>query len=119
MDHPGIVHELVGDETAREAITHTYQILLDTITRNIAGVLADNNPEFLHDLRVAISRTRFGLSLAKQVLPDSVSKRFSRVIRRLGALTGTARDLDVFLLRKLGSQKAKSRLAVINLLFFR
>jgi len=90
--------ELGGGETAREAMTRAYQALLDTITRNIPGVLADYDPEFLHDLRVAIRRTRSGLSLVKRVLPDSVSSRFSREFRRLGGLTGPTRDLDVYLL---------------------
>ena len=90
--------ELGGDETAREAMTRAYHALLGTITRNIPGVLADYDPEFLHDLRVAIRRTRSGLSLVKQVLPDSLSSRFSREFRRLGALTGPTRDLDVYLL---------------------
>ena len=90
--------ELGGGETAYEAMTRIYQTLLDAITRNIPGVLADHDPEFLHDLRVAIRRTRSGLSLVKRVLPDSVSDKFSRLFRHLGALTGPVRDLDIYLL---------------------
>jgi len=90
--------ELGGNETAREAMTRVYQALLDTMTRNMPGVLADYDLEFLHDLRIAIRRTRSGLSLVKRVLPGSVSNRFSRTFRRLGALTGPTRDLDVYLL---------------------
>ncbi|MCL2790961.1 MAG: CHAD domain-containing protein [Desulfobulbus sp.] len=92
--------ELAGGETARQAMTRVYQSLLDTITRNIPGVLADYDPEFLHDLRVAIRRTRSGLSLVKRVLPDPVSERFSREFRLLGAFTGPTRDLDVYLLAR-------------------
>jgi len=95
---PKFTLELGGDETAHEAMARVYQTLLDAITRNIPGVLADHDPEFLHDLRVAIRRTRSGLSLVKRVLPDAVSNRFSRLFRRLGTLTGPTRDLDVYLL---------------------
>ncbi|MCL2459133.1 MAG: CHAD domain-containing protein [Desulfobulbus sp.] len=92
--------ELKGGETAREAMALIFQFLLETITRNIPGVLADYDPEFLHDLRVAIRRTRSGLSLVKRVLPAPASDRFSRVFSRLGALTGPTRDLDVYLLAR-------------------
>ena len=92
--------ELKGGETAREAMASIYQSLLETITRNMPGVLADYDPEFLHDLRVAIRRTRSGLSLVKRVLPAPVSDRFIRVFGRLGGLTGPTRDLDVYLLAR-------------------
>jgi CHAD domain-containing protein len=97
--------ELDGNETAREAMVKVYQALLDTITRNVPGVLADHDPEFLHDLRIAIRRTRTGLSLMKRVLPDSVTGRFSREFSRLGTLTGAVRDLDVYLLAYEGYHK--------------
>jgi len=97
---PKFTLELDGDETARKAMTRIYQALLDTITRNMPGVLADYDPEFLHDLRVAIRRTRSGLSLVKRVLPAPVTERFSREFSRLGALTGPTRDLDVYLLAR-------------------
>jgi CHAD domain-containing protein len=90
--------ELAGNETAREAMVKVYQALLDTITRNIPRVLADHDPEFLHGIRIAIRRTRTGLSLVKRVLPDSVTDRFRLEFSRLGALTGPVRDLDVYLL---------------------
>ncbi|MCL1981088.1 MAG: CHAD domain-containing protein [Proteobacteria bacterium] len=92
--------ELNGYETAREAMARIYLFLLSAITRNLPGVLADYDPEFLHDLRVAIRRTRSGLSLVKKVLPPPVADRFGRAFGRLGALTGPVRDLDVFLLAR-------------------
>ena len=90
--------ELDGGETARKAMSRIYQVMLNTITRNIPGVIADHDTEFLHDMRIAIRRTRSGLSLVKRVFPKSVEDRFEREFSRLGALTGSIRDLDVFLL---------------------
>lgn len=55
------------DCTAREAMVHIYRQLLVTISRNLPGTVDDLDPEFLHDLRVAIRRTRSGLSLVKEV----------------------------------------------------
>ena len=86
--------------TARQAMTCIYQTLLDGINRNIPGVLADWDTEFLHDLRVAVRRTRSGLSLVKQVLPGDIVARFKRDFGLLGSLTGPTRDLDVYLLNR-------------------
>jgi CHAD domain-containing protein len=92
--------ELDAAGTAYQAMIHIYQALLDNINRNIPGVLADWDTEFLHDLRVAIRRTRSGLSLVKKVLPDAVVARFKRDFGLLGSLTGPTRDLDVYLLNR-------------------
>jgi CHAD domain-containing protein len=92
--------ELDPASTARQAMTRIYQALLDVINRNIPGVVGDWDSEFLHDLRVALRRTRSGLSLVKKVLPDPVVERFKREFGRLGTLTGPTRDLDVYLLNQ-------------------
>jgi CHAD domain-containing protein len=92
--------ELDAEDTARRAMARIYQALLDNINRNIPGVLADWDTEFLHDLRVAVRRTRSGLSLVKKVLPGEVAARFKRDFGLLGGLTGPTRDLDVYLLNR-------------------
>lgn len=90
--------ELQPNETGREAMVRIYRQLLATINGNIPGVVADLDSEFLHDLRVAIRRTRSGLSLVKDVLPDPVVEAFKKDFGTLGALTGPTRDLDVYLM---------------------
>lgn len=92
--------DLDPTSTARQAMGRIYQTLLDNINRNVPGVLADWDTEFLHDLRVAIRRTRSGLSLVKKVLPETVVERFKRDFGLLGRLTGPTRDLDVYLLNR-------------------
>lgn len=84
-------------QTARQAMGHIYLELLASMRVNIPGVIADWDTEFLHDLRVAIRRTRSGLSLVKQVLPLTVVDRFKKDFSALGSLTGPTRDLDVYL----------------------
>ncbi len=86
--------------TARQAMVRIYQSLLESINRNIPGVLEDWDSEFLHDFRVAIRRTRSGLSLVAKVLPDAMVERFKRDFGLLGGLTGPTRDLDVYLLNR-------------------
>jgi CHAD domain-containing protein len=92
--------QLDAASTARQAMVRIYQVLLGNIERNIPGVIADLDSEFLHDFRVAIRRTRSGLSLVKKVLPDAVTNRFKRDFGHLGGLTGPTRDLDVYLLKR-------------------
>jgi len=88
---------LNAEDSARQAMREIYLVLLETMRKNIPGVLADWDIEFLHDLRVAIRRTRSGLSLVKQVLPATVVARFKKEFATLGSITGPTRDLDVYL----------------------
>lgn len=92
--------ELDKGSTARQAMGRIYQHLLTTINRNLPGVLDDLDSEFLHDLRVAIRRTRSGLSLIKKVMPPAVVDSFKKDFGLLGGKTGPTRDLDVYLLKR-------------------
>ena len=70
--------------------------LADTIEANRPGTIEDIDEEFLHDLRVAVRRTRSVLSQGKGVLPDDVRDRYREAFGALGQQTGPARDLDVY-----------------------
>ncbi len=72
--------------------------LADAIAANAPGTIERLDPEFLHDLRVAVRRTRSVLSHAKGVLPDDVRARAQTELRQMSDLTGPPRDLDVYLL---------------------
>jgi len=72
--------------------------LLDSIQANLPGTIKDVDTEFLHDLRVAVRRTRSALKLAGDVLPAGLADRFSPEFKWLGDLTTPTRDLDVYLL---------------------
>jgi len=86
------------DQTALEALREILLALLETIERNIPGTRADLDTEFLHDLRVAVRRTRSALTQVKRVLPESVVAKYKERFASLGQITGPTRDLDVFLL---------------------
>jgi CHAD domain-containing protein len=68
---------------------------LDTLEANVDGVLHDIDIEFLHDLRIAVRRTRSALKLLGDVLPGDLTLRFASEFRWLGDLTTPLRDLDV------------------------
>ena len=68
------------------------------IEANLPGTLADVDSEFLHDLRVAVRRTRSLQRELKAVFPPDELARFRVEFRWLQGVTGPSRDLDVYLL---------------------
>jgi CHAD domain-containing protein len=85
-DRAGPAHLLVAS-----ALTGFRQRMDD----NLPGVLADADPAHLHDVRVAVRRTRAALKLSRPGLPESLYGRWEPEFRWLGGLTGPVRDLDV------------------------
>ena len=90
---------LIPGLTAAEGAHRVLLHLLGTLEANVTGARADLDPEFLHDLRVAVRRTRSALSQIKRVLPEDRVARFREGFDWLGRVTGRKRDLDVFLLQ--------------------
>jgi CHAD domain-containing protein len=67
------------------------------------GVRVGNDPENLHQHRVAARRTRAFLRAAKSYVDPDWSQSLSDPLRELGAVTGPVRDLDV-LVEHLGTE---------------
>jgi CHAD domain-containing protein len=89
--------EIGPEEPAEAAVRRYLGALLDVVVANVAGIRDDLDVEFLHDLRVAVRRSRAALGQLDGVVPRDVRKRWGPELRRLGGLTGPCRDLDVFL----------------------
>lgn len=85
-------------DRAVDGFASVLQNLATSVTANLPGAIADIDTEFLHDLRVAIRRTRAILSRAKGVLPEDDRQRFQLAFADFGRLTSAVRDLDVYLL---------------------
>ncbi len=75
----------------RLVLTH----LATTVVEHRAGTIAEVDVEFLHDLRIAVRRTRTVLRHARRLLPDDVFASAREDFAWLGAATGPPRDLDV------------------------
>jgi CHAD domain-containing protein len=91
---------ITADMPAAGAVAAILLRLLDTIDANTAGVLADIDTEFLHDLRVSVRRTRSALKLFGDALgltPEELAF-FATEFKWVGDLTTPVRDLDVHLL---------------------
>jgi CHAD domain-containing protein len=76
--------------------------LTTVVEANLPGTLADRDSEFLHDLRVAVRRTRSLQRELSGVFPPGELTRFRGEFRRLQGVTGPSRDLDVYLLELVG-----------------
>jgi CHAD domain-containing protein len=70
--------------------------LRDAMLTNLDGAIADIDSEFLHDLRVAVRRSRVVLANAARVLPEEVRERTREDFAWFGEITGNPRDLDVY-----------------------
>ncbi len=62
---------------------------------NEAGANGSNDPEYVHQMRVALRRLRSGLRAFATLLPAGIQERFAPHLRAIGAALGTARDWDV------------------------
>jgi CHAD domain-containing protein len=82
-------------DAAAVAILHR---LLEIVQVNLPGTLADIDSEYLHDLRVAVRRSRALQRELRGVFPPEPLRVFRDEFRELQVLTGPTRDLDVQLL---------------------
>lgn len=83
-----------ADAAAVMVLTH----LLATIEANLPGTLEDVDTEFLHDLRVAVRRSRALQRELHGVFEPGRLRHFRAGFKELQAVTGPTRDLDVQLL---------------------
>jgi CHAD domain-containing protein len=98
--------QLRPESSAVAAISRMLTEFAAAIEENVPGTIASIDTEFLHDLRVAVRRTRSILKLVGDVLPDNLAERFAQDFKWLGDLTTPVRDLDVYLL-ELDSMSAR------------
>src|SRR6516164_8600610 len=94
----GVAADITAQMPASVAAATLMLGLLDTLEQNVDGTLRDIDTEFLHDLRVAVRRTRSAIKLLGDVLPDGLAAPYAAEFKWLGDLTTPTRDLDVHLL---------------------
>lgn len=83
--------------TSSEGFRTVLAELAETIRANRSGAVEQLDTEFLHDLRIAVRRTRTVLAHARSALPPDVLDHARVEFAWLGSVTGPARDLDVAL----------------------
>jgi CHAD domain-containing protein len=87
---------VLPDEPATRLLTEQLAGFRAEIVINVPGVVDDVDTEFLHDLRVAVRRTRSTLKLGRDVLPPTFRTRWEPFFKGLGDVTTPVRDLDVY-----------------------
>lgn len=93
---------------ARALLAAELTDFLQELRDNLPGTIADIDTEFLHDVRVAVRRTRSLLKLGRPALPARFREVWEPQFKWLGDLTTPVRDLDVY---QLGLPEMAGRLA--------
>jgi CHAD domain-containing protein len=90
--------DLRPDQRTDKAAVAVLRDLAGMVEANLPGALADLDTEFLHDLRVAVRRSRTVLRELKGAFPAEPLKQQRDTLKWVQAITGPTRDLDVQLL---------------------
>ncbi len=90
-------HEFGDDTTALDGFRSVLAQLQNEIEAYWQGAADGRDPAFVHGLRVAVRRSRSVLAEGKSAVPRRAFDTGTRGLGLLGACTGSARDLDVYL----------------------
>ncbi|MFZ2627472.1 MAG: CHAD domain-containing protein, partial [Rugosibacter sp.] len=86
---------LSGDMPPLDAFRRIALACLDQMQQNHAGAMATENPEYIHQMRVATRRLRAALRLFSPILPADFAQPLKAAFRPLMKQLGHVRDLDV------------------------
>lgn len=88
---------LAPDQRSDAAVAAVLRALLELILANREGALPGRDPEYLHQLRICLRRSRMIQRQLAGVFPPLELRGFRTEFRWLQRATGQARDLDVHL----------------------
>ncbi|MBC7944485.1 MAG: CYTH and CHAD domain-containing protein [Burkholderiales bacterium] len=88
--------ELCRDMSVAAAFRHIAFACIAHLEENEAETLAQDNPEYLHQMRVAVRRLRSAFSMFRAALSGAEFEQYADDLRWLGQTLGPARDWDVF-----------------------
>lgn len=95
---PALSDGIDAGQSAPAAYRRVLANLDAAVEANWHGTLAEIDPEFLHDLRVAIRRTRSVLAEGQGVIDDATRDHFRSEFKWLADATSRPRDLDVYVI---------------------
>ena len=99
--------ELDAQASVADAFASIVHGCIAHLQANESGLLAERDPEYLHQVRVALRRLRACLSLFGAVLPEPVFAPIVARLREQGAALGAARNWDVFVHEALRALRAQ------------
>ncbi len=103
--------ELPEGGDAAAALAAIVRNCLRQIGANADGLLVDDDPEWIHQMRVGVRRLRSCLALARRLVPPAALGHVEDDLRWIAAALGPARDLDVFVHETLPAMRQASRRA--------
>ncbi|HTL26396.1 MAG TPA: CHAD domain-containing protein [Burkholderiales bacterium] len=89
----GVVHQGM---TASEAFNAICVTCLNHLQANQPGVLLGEDPEYLHQARVALRRLHSGFDAFRRIANSDAFKSHAKSLRQFTRALGPARDWDVF-----------------------
>jgi len=94
------IGDLQPDTPLLDAARHVLYVRLQVVREYLPLVLhhADDDPEYIHQLRVGTRRADAALRIFRSCLPDKVYRAGRDRLRTLRRAAGAARDWDVFVL---------------------
>jgi inorganic triphosphatase YgiF len=97
---------LSNEMSVSDAFAAVAQENLRQLQANEEGTLTGKDPEFLHQMRVALRRLRSTFSAFSHALPPDCGDKVKADLRWLGNRLGPARDWDVFVTETLPAVRA-------------
>jgi len=88
---------LTADMPVTDAFKAIMWAALDHLQANERGTLEDRDPEYVHQMRVALRRLRSALSMFAEALPEQQTEPLMDELKWLAGRLGPARDWDVFM----------------------
>jgi CHAD domain-containing protein len=88
---------LVDEPTLREVIQHALATSTRALVVRLPGIRLDEDPEDVHQARVAIRRFRSHLRTFRPVMHAGWPETLNADLGRLGSVLGDVRDLDVLM----------------------
>jgi inorganic triphosphatase YgiF len=89
--------ELKQEHTAEQALASIMRNCLSHAVLNEAAALKGEDPEGIHQMRVALRRLRSALNLFRDLMPADQYEFLAGEVKWLAGELGNARNLDVFL----------------------
>lgn len=89
--------ELDADTTVEAAFARILRTCINHMAANEAAAVAGEDPEGVHQMRVALRRLRSALALFRDFIPADQYDRLAGEVKWLAGKLGPARDWDVFL----------------------
>lgn len=89
---PGLEAGMAPEEAMRRIV----RAGLKQFEMNLPGVSISDDPEFVHQMRVALRRVRTALKVFRHTSADQARTKWDAPLRRLARALGAQRDWDVF-----------------------